>query len=171
MAQESLPQDFAKLTQEIGLANARIYTATLAVLALMFVAWTVSLFPQPGLARAVTVIPALAVSWVWTMARADFLIHRAGTYLAFSGLSPWETSWPRHFRKWLLVPLDFLSMSAFLFFLVWAEAVIWNFPRAGWKLYAAATAVLYVAGLGAIGLVATMFEQEAKRRQKSGPGS
>lgn len=164
MAQEIPQQDHAKLTQEIDTQNVRIYNITTTVLVMVFVAWIASLIPLPNLIYSVTAIPVFAVAWVWAMVRADFLMHRAGAYLASSGLSPWETSWPRHYRKWLLVPLDLLSMSAFLFFLIWAEATIWNFTNTGWKLYVVTTAVLYLGGMGMIGFVATMFEQETKRR-------
>jgi hypothetical protein len=163
VAQENV-SDYAKLTREIEQHNDRIYTTSLVLLGFMLVAWIVSL--DPRYSYSITAIPAIGVGWAWSMVRADFLMRRAGIHLAITNESPWELSWPRHFRKILLAPFDGLSMFPFLFFMFMAETTCWNLPRL--KPYAVATSLLFVSGAGAIGWVTAMFETEAKKRHWEG---
>jgi hypothetical protein len=150
------------LRQEVNDQNKDIYLNSRYILSLMTALWVIAVAPW-GTPMAAIPIPMLGLTWVYSLDRADFLIHRAGAFLKSAG-SEWENSWQRHFRKWLLVPLDLYSMSIFLFYMQQALWMCWEIP--GWKVYSVVTGLVFAKGALGIGLLANMFEQEAKRRSK-----
>ena len=106
------------------------------------------------LAPVVRLIPIVVISGLFSLGRADLLMHRAGAYVMRMEpqVGGWE-SFKNSLAATRLLPLyDVFALTVWVYLFVWSERRVWDSRSNDRGLYVASTVLLAIIGVVSIAM-------------------
>lgn len=140
------------LRDEIVTYNWQLFITTLVILVLMVFA---TYWSQNHADGSLWFVNVLGISWAFTMARYDYLMHRIRAFLIYD--SEWENSPARNQKKWVMVISDLGSILPILVLFFNAVYIEWSM---GYRFNSAISVALMLFGIALIAVAGSIGNEK-----------